>query len=203
MWRTFLNIGSSIMWPDHTYVFDGRHVAQDNLDTIRAVADDDALLVAASIADQSSDPKELIYEGASIGIAQLREGEVERWTPSLAGASRRDPSVAIQVMTAKLQHMDTRISRQLGSNVSATDRYMLTALAQNYSDESYMKTTIDLYAQSGGDWQAIFGTDNGQRWHWRTQLRLMVLQLEAMLAEGLELPPGVDLEKMKEEAFKE
>jgi len=191
----------------------GRYDVEDNADTIRRLAPQELdLIVAASIAHQASDPKDrpfgsaIIDVGASQGIAQLRPGEVERWAPDYAGGSRQDSEVAIAAMSGKLDYANNAIfaaQAGTGRGISKTDQYMLLALTQNCSEEAHIQKTVSTFFASQGNWDDAFGTRYAAEWNWKVQLRLMVLHIDWLLANGWALPEGVDIEYMAEKAFED
>jgi hypothetical protein len=190
----------------------GRNDVASNAETIRGFAPPQLqLIVAASIAHQASDPKDrpygssLIDIGASQGIAQLRPGEIEAWAPSLAGKSRDDPAVAIRAMTGKLEYAESFIlgAEAEGGNISKTDRYMLLALAQNCSKKKQIENTVTTFFGAQRNWDFAFGTDYAAKADWKEQLRLVVLHMDWLLANGWALPEGVDLDYMREKAFED
>jgi len=196
----------------------GRTDVVTNADLIRRYAPDHLeLMVAASIAHQASDPKDrpygtdavekmvaLIDSDQSVGIAQLRPGEIEEWAPALAGRSPFEPDVAIRVMAAKLQDTEQYIVWQAAEHgrISPTSRFMLLALAQNCSERSQVRRTVDAFFEYRGSWDAMlrdpqFGS------LWTQQLRLVLVHVDWLIAQGWELPEGVDLDEWRQRAFAE
>ncbi len=194
----------------------GRIDVEINAAKIRAVAPRLLeLMVAAAIAHQASDFKDRPFgtdavEGfwvdhvdpdASIGIAQLRSSEVVEWLPELAGCDLMDPYNAIMIMTAKIAVAD-RYMRDVYGDLPITDRYMLLALVQNTSDRTAMQQTIDYFVHDAGrDWETMLQSELGQQRDWREQLRLILLQVDWLIEQNWQAPPGVDLEYWRRVAF--
>jgi len=172
-------------------------------------------MLAASIVQQASDPKDrpygtdavemvagLIDPNQSVGIAQLRPGEIQEWEPALAGQSRFDPDVAIRVMTGKLADAERYIRLQgmeYGST-SKTSHFMLLALVQNCAERSQMEQTVDSFFEYGGSWEQMLG-DRQYGGLWNEQLRLILLHIDWLILQGWELPEGVDLDEWRRIAF--
>ncbi|HSJ52622.1 MAG TPA: hypothetical protein VLC52_02660 [Anaerolineae bacterium] len=194
----------------------GRSDVVTNAESIRRFAPQHLeLMVAASIAHQASDPKDrpygtdavemvagLVAPNQSVGIAQLRPGEIEEWVPALAGRSRFDPDVAIRVMAGKLMDTEHYIRSQdieYGST-SRTSHFMLLALAQNCAKRSQMEWTVDSFFKYGGSWEQML-RDQEHGALWTEQLRLVTLHIDWLILEGWELPEGVDLDVWRQTAF--
>ncbi len=195
----------------------GRNAVLTHAEEIRSWAPDDLeLIVAASIAHQASDFKdrpfgtdalellwsELVDDNISVGIAQLRRAEVLQWAPNLYGSDLLSPEAAIRIMVAKLSQANAYIVRQY-PYVSETDRFMLLALAQNTASRAAMRSTVDRFFATGGDWlQMLTGDEDLQR-NWRLQLRLVLLHMDWLVQQGWLLPDGLDLLYWSRVAFSE
>jgi hypothetical protein len=185
--------------------------------TITALAVDfgsvDPIMTAASIAHQASDIVErpfgcvvfdeaqaglgiLLGKDTSKGIAQLRQQEIEQLVGP--GADPYDPTDAIKGMYAKLAQANAKISAY-DSSIGMTDRYMLLAIAQN----SNAGNPIDYFFGDGSrEWSEMINREKyGDNWTF--QLRQVLLHLEWMVAQGWELPEGVDLQQWQQTVFGE
>lgn len=219
-WRMTYNIWqgavNSISDWDQTPPAHGRIDVEINAAKIRAVAPRLLeLMVAAAIAHQASDFKDRPFGSdavesfwadhvaldASVGIAQLRPSEVAEWLPVLSGCDLMDPYNAVMVMTAKLAAAD-RAMRVGYGDLPITDRYMLLALVQNTSDRATMEQTIDYFVhEAGRDWETMLQSELGQQRDWREQLRLILLQVEWLIEQNWQAPPGLDLDYWRQYAF--
>lgn len=194
----------------------GRQDVQDHAATIRYyVPQELELLVAAAIAHQASDAKdrpfgtdtvevlwrELVDEDASVGIAQIREDEIAEWIPQLRGEDPLAPEVAIRVMNAKLMAADLYMTKRYGQ-VSPTDRAMLLALVQNLTSHRAMAATIDFFFQeAGGDWDVMLAGDLALRYDWQEQLRLVLVHVDWLIAQGWTPLTGMDRQNWRQIAF--
>jgi len=217
VWQTAITYYSRLGWVSSPLLH-GRSDVVTNADLIRRYTPDHLeLMVAASIAHQASDPKDrpygtdavekvvgLIDSDQSVGIAQLRPGEIEEWAPALAGRSRFEPDVAIRVMAAKLQDTERYIlwqAMEYGST-SQTSRFMLLALAQNCSESSQVRRTVDTFFGYRGSWEEML-RDEQFGALWTEQLRLILVHVDWLTSQGWELPEGVDLDAWRQTAFAE
>ena len=200
----------------HHPLLHGRNDVAANIESIQRSAPRHLeLMVAASIAHQASDPKDRPYgtdavevmagwvdSNQSVGIAQLRPGEIEEWAPALTGQSRFDPEVAVRVMAGKLKDTEQYIYGQgmkYGS-VSKTSRFTLLALAQNCATRNQMERTVNSFFEYGGSWDQMF-SDQQHGDTWKEQLRLVILHMDWLILQGWELPDGVDLDCWRRTAF--
>lgn len=194
----------------------GRREVLRYAEEIRSWAPDDLeLLVAASIAHQASDFKDrpfgtdaveaawraLIDDNISVGIAQLRRGEVAHWAPYLQGVDLLSPEMAIFVMIAKLRQSNDYILYR-HPKIPDTDRYMLLALAQNTSSSTTMRTTVDFFVDvADGDWMAMLASERAKEHDWQEQLRLVLLHVDWLIEQGWDVPEGLDREYWSLVAF--
>jgi RHS repeat-associated protein len=209
IWKTSLDVVSAVRWAH------GREDVKQNVHFIASFArEEHQLIVAASIAHQASDVWERPFgtngeerllrffrPDMSVGIAQLRPGEIEFYSPGMTGHDLQDPRIGVFVMADKIEFVDQYIQQSAGErdrSLSQTDRFMLIAIAQNGGNVGAATRPIDYFFEdAGGGWRQMFLHKPG----WQETLRLVVLQIEWLLAQGWELPEGVNLEEMKETAF--
>lgn len=183
----------------------------------RWAPDDLQLLVAASIAHQGSDFKdrpfgtdvleevwrELVDDNISVGIAQLRKGEVLLWAPYLQGIDLLAPDAAIRIMTAKLSQANTYILHN-HPQVAATDRFMLLALAQNAASGSTIRRMVDIFFDvADSDWAEMLAIEQADEMDWQEQLRLVLLHTVWLVEQGWPLPDGLDLDYWSRSVFAE
>jgi hypothetical protein len=64
-----------------------------------------------------------------------------------------------------------------------------------------MEKTVDTFFDEGRRWDRAFESDYADKKDWKEQLRLIVLHIDYLLFHGWELPDGVDLNYMREQAF--
>ncbi len=64
-----------------------------------------------------------------------------------------------------------------------------------------MERSVDNFFRFGGDWAKAFDSGFAKDKDWKEQLRLVVLHLDWLLMNGWDLPDGVDLSYMREQAF--
>ena len=195
----------------------GRQDVRSYRATITALAVDfesvAPIMTAAGIAHQASDFKErpfgcdvcdeawaglgkLLGKDTSKGIAQLRQGEIEQLVGP--GANPYDPTDAVKGMYAKLGQANAEISAH-DRSIGMTDRYMLLAIRQN----SYAGNPIGYFFGDGNaSWGSMMANPHyGDSWTF--QLRQVLLHLEWMVAQGWELPEGVDLQQWQQIVFGE
>jgi len=194
-----------------------REVINHAQEIMRWAPDDLELLVAASIAHQGSDFKdrpfgtdalelvwrELVDDNISVGIAQLRKGEVVLWAPYLQGIDLLAPNAAIRIMTAKLSQANAYILHN-HPQVAATDRFMLLALAQNAASSSTIRRMVDTFFNvADSDWAKMLANEQADEMDWQEQLRLVLLHTVWLGEQGWPLPDGLDLDYWSRSVFTE
>ena len=125
----------------------------------------------------------LTGDAPSVGIAQITPGEAAGF--GIMG-DLFDPEVSIECMAAKLQSAQERISywEQKGYEFSATDRFMLTLIAENSGAGIVNK----FVKGAGHNWQNLLRHDMGA---WRVLARMMAY-VDYLQTQGWSLSPGVE-----------
>lgn len=195
--------------------YSGREEVIRNAEKIHALTTDysvDATLVAASIAEQASDVERIAGDfserftqlkpgSQSLGIAQLHRYELEEFQaqgllPSDMRPDPYNPEMAIRGMAAKIQVQDEYLGTIMAANphikVTATDRWMLLALAQNCGTIS----TDKFFGEAKGRWGRMLSLENYQ-----SILRYFVMHLEWLIANGWEIPDDVSINYWKMVVF--
>jgi hypothetical protein len=186
---------------------------KESIDSWADEYDVSPLIVAASIAHQASDfidrpygsdmvekhvQPHLTDRDISVGIAQIKEKELERYAPDLIGNKEAlfDPDVAVRVMSAKMAHADGLLQDPKYAGISTTDRYMLLAIVQNSDNPDGMTTVFDAFIDSGMKWGKTLEGNEG----WTGQVRSVGTYM-FLLSGTYELPEGLDMEYWLQNAF--